>query len=567
MRTRPTAAHILDSETVSRTLDDLASSRAIERIWARDHTLWKPDPTEIDNRLGWLNVLDPMRDGLAELRIFAQAVREARTTDVVLLGMGGSSLGPEVLRCTFGSNKDSPRLWVLDSTVPGWVRHVTNAIQPARTLFLVASKSGGTIEVMSLFAHFRELVRCAKENRGGAQFVAITDPGTGLEQLAREHGFWRTFTNPPDIGGRYSVLSYFGLVPAALLGLDMGKLLTRAHAMREACRETSTVKGNPGAALGGMMGAMARKGRDKVTLITSPTLNSFGLWVEQLLAESTGKEGTGLIPVAGEPLAAPKAYGADRVFVYLRLKGDRNTSLDRAVTALQRAGHPILRLDLADRYDLGGEFFRWEYAAAIAGHVLGIHPFDQPNVQESKDNTGRVLKEVETKGTLPLLPASSPKQALTELLEQAAPNRYLAILAYTTPSPQVEAALRALRKAVMLRHHMATTAGYGPRYLHSTGQLHKGGPKSGLFVEFVDTMRPDLPVPGKFYTFGTLAQAQAIGDLQSLHTHKRPAAHIALGRNPAGTIRSLITLLAPARTGRRKTAAKKRATLKRRLHR
>lgn len=563
MPTRPTAAHILDSETVSRTFDDLASSHAIERIWTRDHTLWKPDPTEIENRLGWLTVLDPMQDGLAELRTFAQSAREARTTDVVLLGMGGSSLGPEVLRCTFGSRKGSPRLWVLDSTVQGWVRHVTKAIQPARTLFLVASKSGGTIEVMSLFAHFWELVRRTKGNRGGEQFVAITDPGTGLEQLARERGFWRTFTNPPDIGGRYSVLSYFGLVPAALLGLDVGKLLARAHAMREACRETSRVKENPGAALGGMMGAMARAGRNKVTLITSPALNSFGLWVEQLLAESTGKEGTGLVPVAGEPLAVPKAYGTDRVFVYLRLKGDRNTSLDRAVTTLQRAGHPILRLDLADRYDLGGEFFRWEFAAAIAGHVIGIHPFDQPNVQASKDNTGRVLKEVETKGTLPLLPASSPKQALTELLERAAPNRYLAMLAYTTPSPQVEAALRALRKAVMLRHHMATTAGYGPRYLHSTGQLHKGGPNSGLFVEFVDTMRPDLPVPGKFYTFGTLAQAQAIGDLQSLHTHERPAVHIALGRNPAGTIRSLVTLLAPTTTGRRKTAAKKRATPKR----
>jgi len=444
---------------------------------------------------------------------------------------------------------------------------VTKAIQPARTLFLLASKSGGTIEVMSLFAHFWELVRRTKGNRGGAQFVAITDPGTGLEELARERGFWRTFTNQPDIGGRYSVLSYFGLVPAALLGLDVSKLLSRALAMREACRHTTHPKDNPGAALGGMMAAMAMAGRDKVTLLTSPALNSFGLWVEQLLAESTGKEGTGIVPVAGEPLASPTAYGADRLFVTLRLKGDRNAALDRSIIALQRAGHPVFRLNLADRYDLGGEFFRWEFATAVAGHALGIHPFDQPNVQESKDNTGRVLKEVETQGRFPSLPMLTPRQALTQLLEQATPNRYLAILAYTTPSPQLDASIRALRKAVMLRHHIATTAGYGPRYLHSTGQLHKGGPNSGLFLELVDSMKPDLPVPGKFYSFGTLAQAQAVGDLQSLQTHQRPAVRIALGPNPVRTIRSLIAMLTPARAGRRKPAAKKRPLPKRRTHR
>ena len=469
MRTSPSKPQLLDNDNIRRTLDDLANSHAIERIWTRDHTLWKPEPTEIENRLGWLTVLDHMQDGLADLRSFAQASREASTTDVVLLGMGGSSLGPEVLRCTFGSSKGSPRLWVLDSTVPGWVRQVTAAIQPTRTLFLVASKSGGTIEVMSLFAHFWELVQRTKGNRGGAQFVAITDPGTGLEQLARERGFWRTFINPPDIGGRYSVLSYFGLVPAALLGIDVGKLLARAFAMREACRAPSSVKQNPGAALGAMMGTMSRAGRDKLTLITSPAINSFGLWAEQLLAESTGKEGTGLVPVAGEPLLTSKSYGTDRVFVYLRVKGDRNTSLDRSVTALQRAGHPVLRLDLADRYDLGGEFFRWEFATAIAGHILGIHPFDQPNVQESKDNTGRVLREVETQGTLPPLPSLTPKQAVTQLLEQAAPNRYLSILAYTTPSPQMEAALRALRKAIMA----ATSPGHHGRLWSSLPPFHR----------------------------------------------------------------------------------------------
>lgn len=566
MPIRPKVSPLLDNHSLATTFDDLASTRAVERLWTRDHTLWKPNPTEIDNRLGWLTVLDHMQDGLSDLRGFAQAAREARTTDVVLLGMGGSSLGPEVLRCTFGSSKGAPRLWVLDSTVPGWVRQVTNAIQPARTLFLVASKSGGTIEVMSLFAHFWELVHRTKGHRGGAQFVAITDPATGLEQLARERGFWRTFTNQPDIGGRYSVLSYFGLVPAALLGLDVGKLLSRALAMREACRQTAA-KENPGAALGGLMAAMARSGRDKVTLLTSPALTSFGLWVEQLLAESTGKEGTGLIPVAGEPFASPTAYGTDRVFISLRLRGDRNASLDRTISSLQRAGQPVYALQLKDRYDLGGEFFRWEFATAIAGHALGIQPFDQPNVQESKDNTGRVLKEVESQGKLPSIASLPPKQALTQLLDQPGPNRYLAILAYTTPTSQVEAALRALRKAFMVRHRLATTAGYGPRYLHSTGQLHKGGPNSGLFLEFVDSMKPDLAVPEKFYTFGTLAQAQAIGDLQSLQAHQRPAVRIALGPNPVRTIRSLVTFLTPPKATRRTSVPKKRTTPTRRTRR
>lgn len=560
MPIRPNPSSRPTDEASTRILEDLAGSHTIERIWTRDHTVWKPNPEEIENRLGWLTVLDQMQDGLSDLRTFAQAAREAHITDVVLLGMGGSSLGPEVLRCTFGPSKGAPRLWVLDSTVPGWVRQVTNAIQPAHTLFLVASKSGGTIEVMSLFAHFWNLVHRTRGHRGGAQFVAITDPGTGLERLARERGFGRIFTNQPDIGGRYSVLSYFGLVPAALLGLNVEKLLTRALAMREACRHTASPQDNPGAILGSIMAAMARAGRDKVTLITSPTLNSFGLWVEQLLAESTGKEGTGLVPIAGEPLAPPSAYGTDRFFVCLRLRGDRNASLDRSLAALHKAGHPIFRLNLNDRYDLGAEFFRWEFATAVAGHVLGIHPFDQPNVQESKDNTARVLKEVDSRGRLPALPTPPPRQALAQLLEQAAPHRYVAILAYTTPSPQIDAALRALRKAIVVRHQIASTAGYGPRYLHSTGQLHKGGPNSGLFLELVDAMKPDLPIPEQSYTFGTLAQAQALGDLQSLHSHQRPAVRISLGSDPVRTIRRLVALLAPAARASRKKPATNRST-------
>src|SRR4029077_533377 len=343
----------------------LNASHAVERLWARDHRLWKQDPTDIANRLGWLTIIEYMKDRAEDLRTFATSAQKRGIRDVVLLGMGGSSLGPEVFRATFGPSRGFPRLWVLDSTVPGWVQQVTQAIDPARSLFILASKSGGTIEVMSLFAHFWERVHQTPGHQGGAQFLAITDPGTGLEKLAAEHQFWRIFTNPRDIGGRYSVLSYFGLVPAALMGIDVTQLLSRATAMAQACRIQSPLGQNPGADLGATMAALAQAGRNKVTLIASPQISTFGLWAEQLLAESTGKEGAGLIPVANEPIVSPTAYGTDRLFVYLRLKGDQNRQLDRQIAGLARKSHPILTLTLQDRYDLAGEFFRWEVATAI----------------------------------------------------------------------------------------------------------------------------------------------------------------------------------------------------------
>jgi glucose-6-phosphate isomerase/transaldolase/glucose-6-phosphate isomerase len=524
----------------------MARDQAVERVWSLDHTLWKPHPAEIENRLGWLTVVDRMNDEAAALRAFAASVRDSGIRDVVLLGMGGSSLGPEVLRSTFKSEKGFPRLWVLDSTVPGWVRRVTDAINPSRTLFILASKSGGTIEVMSLFAHFWGVVSKTKGNRGGSQFIAITDPGTGLEKLAGEHGFWRTFSNPPDIGGRYSVLSYFGLVPAALAGIDVGQLLHRAEAMAHRCRQPAPLEENPGAYLGAAMAAYANSGRDKVTLLTSPAIASFGLWAEQLLAESTGKEGKGLIPIAGEPIAKPDAYGSDRFFVYLRLKGDA-TQMDAHVAALERGGQPVVTLNLRDRFDLGAEFFRWEFATAIAGYLLHIHPFDQPNVQESKDNTARVLRQVERDGRLPAEEGLSPQEGIAQLAGQAAPGRYLAVLAYMAPLKEYERAIAALRKSFLTRYHLASTMGYGPRYLHSTGQLHKGGPDTGLFLQLVESMKPDVSIPGKPYTFGTLAQAQALGDLQSLQAHGRLAVRIDLGRRRATTLGKLNSLLAPPR--------------------
>ncbi len=537
---------------VASTLQHLDQARAVERLWARDHRLWKPEPREISDRLGWLTVHEDMRHQLAQLAKFVATAQTLRIKDVVLLGMGGSSLGPEVLRASFGrSTRGLPRLWVLDSTVPGWVRLVSEAILPDRTLFLVASKSGGTIEVMSLFAHFWKVVTKAKGTRGGNQFVAITDPGTSLEALAREHGFAQVFTNPPDIGGRYSVLSFFGLVPAALLGLDVARLLTRAAGMADRCR-TQGLDSNPGAFLGAAMGALAKAGRDKVTVMTSPALSAFGLWVEQLLAESTGKEGTGLIPVAQEPALTPSAYGHDRFFVSLRLKGDANGALDRQVKALSRAGHPVLPLTLGDRYDLAAEFFRWEFATAVAGHVLGIHPFDQPNVQESKDRTKRVLEIFKTTGRLPQPPTLSPAQAAQALSSHLQAGTYISLLGYTTPSRQFEAAVRRFRKSVAARHHVATTFGYGPRYLHSTGQLHKGGPNTGVFLELIDRMKPDVPIPGQPFTFGTLARAQAVGDLESLRMQNREAVQVQLASDAVTTLNALTTAFCPSPSPRRR---------------
>ncbi len=545
-------------DQITPTLQGLQRQRVVERLWAKDHRLWKAEPREIADRLGWLTVQDQMRQQVEHLERCVSVAKQMRIKDVVLLGMGGSSLGPEVLRTSFGSQKGAPRLWVLDSTVPAWVRQVTKAITPARTLFLVASKSGGTIEVMSLFAHFWKLVTKTKGNHGGNQFVAITDPGTGLEKMAQEYGFGQTFTNPPDIGGRYSVLSLFGLVPAALLGIDVEKLLDRAAGMAEHCRMETAIESNPGAYLGAALGDFAKAGRDKVTVIASPAVSTFGLWVEQLLAESTGKEGTGVIPVAQEPVLAPTAYGTDRFFVYLRLKGEKNGVLDRQVQALVKAQHPVLQFDLKDRYDLGGEFFRWECATAIAGHVLGIHPFDQPNVQESKDNTNRVLGMFQSTGRLPKQISSNPKQAAQDLATHLQTGAYVAILAYTTPSRQFETAVSRLRKTLVSRYHVTTTFGYGPRYLHSTGQLHKGGPNTGIFLELVDRMTPDVTIPGKPFSFGTLAQAQAAGDVESLRTHHRHAILVQLGQNQAATVKALSAALAPIRSTRRRATARKK---------
>lgn len=515
----------------------LEQARTVERIWKGDHTAWKPDPTELSDRLGWLAIDEQMASEAASLQRFGKDSRAAGLRHVVLLGMGGSSLGPEVLGRVLGNTGAAPKLLVLDSTVPAAIEAVRSAIDPRSTIFLVSSKSGGTIETMSLYAYFRkETEAVAGAASAGKRFVAITDPGTSLDRLAGETGFLRSFANEPKIGGRYSVLSYFGLVPAALLGFDVARLLERARVMRTACGAGRPAKDNPGAALGAAIGGWAAAGRNKLTIVTSPRLNSMGLWIEQLVAESTGKERRGVVPVAGEPLAASASYGGDRLFVYIRLAGNGVEADEARLASLEDAGHPVIRLELKDVYDLAAEFYRWEFAIAVAGSVMKINPFDQPDVQSAKDQTDRVLAAYAKSGALPKRLSSLSAGELFKLVK---PGGYLAITAFIRETDETNRLIGLLRRKVMERHRIATTLGYGPRFLHSTGQLHKGGPEGGLFLQLTAPHHRDLPIPGKGYTFGTLADAQSLGDHQALIAGNRSVASIDLGKNLAESLKQL----------------------------
>jgi glucose-6-phosphate isomerase len=547
-------------DPMDRSLKELVEKDAVRRLWEHDAALWKEDPAqqaEIVQRLGWLTVVGAMREQIHALKAFARGAVEDGIRQVALCGMGGSSLCPEVLRLTFGSGPGYPLLWVLDTTDPVMVSRVAQLAEPEHTLHLISSKSGGTIEVESLFRFFFDRTRARMGDRAGSAFAAITDPGTSLERLGRERGFRRVFLNPPDIGGRYSGLSLFGLVPAALIGLDLDLLLDGAERMAGACGVAVPAEENPGLRLGALLGGAALAGHDKLTLLASPRLASLGLWVEQLIAESTGKEGKGIVPVAGEPLQPPESYGGDRLFVYTRLEGDDNEELDRFAAGLERAGRPLVTFPLADLYDLSGELFRWEFATALAGAVLRIDPFDQPNVQESKDNTSRLLAVYREKGALPeeapdLVEGDlqmygtregSVEDALAAFLGQARPGDYLALMAYLDMAEPVDLALAGLRRRLLERSRLATTLGYGPRFLHSTGQLHKGGPNTGLFLQITADRPVKLPVPGQPYDFGTLQAAQALGDRQALRQHGRRAISIHLGSDVLGGLARLTAAL------------------------
>jgi transaldolase/glucose-6-phosphate isomerase len=517
---------------------ELEEMQFCERLKKRDVSLWSDDPEvrrQISGSLGWLGAPAWMTDHLTELIGFARELERDGFRHVVHMGMGGSSLAPLVFQHSFQAGEAGIPLTVLDTTAPETIAAVADRVPLERTVFIVASKSGTTTEPLDFGEYFYERVREFKGERAGENFVAITDPGTPLVELARERGFRRTFLNIDDVGGRYSALTYFGLVPAALLGVDISMLLARAQRMLDGCGRCIPLHENPGVHLGAALGELARRGRDKVTFVTDERVASLGMWLEQLLAESTGKNGRGLLPVVGEALAAPADYGDDRIFVHLRRDGKAasTTALDR----LADAGHPVITITMDDAFDLAQEFVRWEVATATAGAVIEINPFDQPDVQSAKDATRKVLASIGATGALPeetpdvedeggirvfeAPGAENLQQALGRFVEQAQPGDYIAILAYVPENDRTQEALQALREELRRRHRVATTVGYGPRYLHSTGQLHKGGPGTGLFLMVTTDAKNDLDVPGRDYSFGTLRLAQAAGDLVALRRRER----------------------------------------------
>ena len=526
-------------------LEQLADEKIIERIWEGDHTVWKPDPKEISNRLGWLTIASEMLDNVDRLTGFVDELRDAGYTDAVLLGMGGSSLAPEVFSKVFGTAAGYLNLTVIDSTDPGMILEAAEGLDLSKTLFIVATKSGGTAETMSLFKYFYNQVAAelGPEN-AGAHFVAITDPGSSLVDLAQKYEFRDVFLNNPNIGGRYSALSYFGLLPAALIGVDLTRLLDQAQIAAMNGKVSSPEDANVAALLGVVMGELALLGVDKLTLITSPSLTSFGDWAEQLIAESTGKEGKGILPVVGEAPAAPDEYGADRLFVYLKLDGEN--AYDKAVEDLEADGRPLVRFTLDDRYELGRQFFLWELATAVAGVCLGIQPFDQPNVESAKVAAREMIAAYKESGSLPESDALSPTAAsLKAFLQQAQPGDYVSIQAYIKPSAETDTALDALRLAIRSATGLPVTVGYGPRFLHSTGQLHKGDGGNGLFIQLTANMPHDIPIPdeaGKAQsgmTFGVLKTAQALGDAAALRQAGRRLIHYNLGDDIPGGIAAL----------------------------
>ena len=525
-------------ESYEETLSGIESNWILSRIWSHDHTVWRDDPSEIATRLGWLHAPETMIGKLDRLDRLSAAARADRFRHVLLLGMGGSSLAPETLAQTFGHAPGSPDLTILDSTHPDSVLDVERRLDLQRTLVIVATKSGTTTETLSLFRYFYgRIVASGGAADIGRRFVAITDPGSPLVHLAERHSFREILLNDPNIGGRYAALSYFGFVPAALLGIDVRVLLNRARDLAIRCAKYRDLRNNPAVQLGVLLGSWAVEGRDKATFVISDAAAAFGAWVEQLIAESTGKEGTGILPVVGERLGSPSVYGDDRVFVHLRVAGD--DAQDGAVDELGRGGYPIVRVDLADTAAIGGQFFLWELATAIAGHVLGINPFDQPNVEAAKafarelPNAYRQTGEIDRLDQEHLTPT-----ALDAFLADLSAGDYVAIQAYLAPKPEVMSALRALQVEIRTRHRVATTVGYGPRFLHSTGQLHKGDRGNGRFIQLLSSSREDVGIPDETgltdssLSFGELISAQALGDRRALADAGRPTVAFTLSSKP-----------------------------------
>jgi glucose-6-phosphate isomerase len=548
-------------------LTALAAGNAVARLKDRDPGLWGADAATaaaIRNRLGWLETPECLRDRIPELETFAADVRGAGFTRALLLGMGGSSLAAEVFQRVGVAGPGAPTLEVLDSTDPAAIQSAEAAARLDRTFFLVASKSGTTLETVSQYRYFRARVDTLRLPQPGNQFAAITDAGSALERLAVAEGFRRIFRNPADVGGRFSALTYFGAVPAALLGLDLDGIASRALAAQDESLGDSPER-NQALRLAALLGAAARSGRDKLTLLTTPVLRPLGYWIEQLVAESTGKNGTGVIPVEGEPLGPAHHYGNDRVFVSIRLAGEPDADLARLEADLERAGAPLVLIELPDRDSIGGEFYRWEVATALLGSILGVNPFDEPNVQESKDNTRAILASLEKTASLGAeeprtqsegveiyapdevwarLQAGAPSMASLEMvlnrfLALASPGAYLAVLAYLEWTAAAEASFSLLRRAVRNAIHVPVLQGYGPRYLHSIGQLYKGGPRSGLFLEITVADPTDLAIPGEKFSFGQLKTAQALGDFAALARRGMPVLRLHLTQDAETGLRTV----------------------------
>jgi glucose-6-phosphate isomerase len=551
--------------SILETTQQMDSDRFLQRLWNRDVSLWKDDPEHqkiIASSLGWLSLPEMLLEEATRLSSFAEEIRGEGFSHLLVMGMGGSSLCPEVFRRTFGKIEGYPQLLVLDSTDPATVRRMEKAVDLSRTLFIVASKSGTTTEPLMFYHYFFDKVAGAGSDPG-RNFIAITDPGSSLERIAGEKGFRRVFQNMADVGGRYSALSYFGMVPAALMGLDVKKILEGAASAGLKCGPDVPAARNPAAQLGAALGELARQGRDKITLVIPPPLDSLGLWIEQLIAESTGKEGGGILPVAGEPLGDPAVYGDDRVFVSIRTESNASPEMEAALEALEQAGHPVISQVLPDPLGLGGAFFLWELATALAGALLGINPFDQPNVQESKDNTRGLLEVFRKEGQLPaqdllvkeqgcqiLGETESKRETLAAItrahLARVGEGGYLALTAYLPETDRHHQLLDAIRLRIRDALKVATTVGYGPRFLHSTGQLHKGGADNGVFIQITADDGEDLAIPGEPYTFGVLKEAQALGDFQSLVARRRPAIRFHLGRDVTAGLKTLLEVVGSA---------------------
>ncbi len=543
-------------QAVESTLKDWQANRKMARLWQGDASLWTGD--DENKWVGWLNVVEEQISQLPQLQAAAEDAQKAGFTHALLLGMGGSSLCPEVLKITFGKQAGHPELHVLDSTDPAQVKSLESQVDLAKTIFIVASKSGSTLEPNIFKQYFYDRVQqTVGKDKAGRQFIAITDPGSKMQQVAERDGFRKIFFGVPSIGGRYSALSNFGIVPAAIMGLDLRKFLSQTNKMVQACKPDVPVDQNPGAVLGAILGTLGNQGRNKVTIITSQGIHDLGAWLEQLIAESTGKIGKGLIPVDREALGSPEVYGNDRVFTYLKLASDNDAAQSAKVEALRKAGQPVVEIHVADIYDIGQEFFRWEIATAVAGSILGINPFNQPDVEASKIVTRQLTEEYEKAGSLPaenpifeengiklftdernaanLNAAVGNDRSLAGFLRahlnQLGPGDYMALLAYIEMNSAHEDRLQKIRHEIRDRKKVATCLGFGPRFLHSTGQAYKGGPNSGVFLQITCDDSVELPVPEQKYTFGIVKAAQARGDFHVLADRKRRALRVHLPKD------------------------------------